>query len=237
MDWITQLYEAITRGDARKAEETARAALSAGYDPRKLLAEGLIPAMQAVDIQFQCKDCTQPELCYVPEQMIVNRAIRSVLEVLRPALGEDAGQGSPRVVIGTVEGDRCDLGRDLVAPLLQARGFVAVDLGTSVSIGAFVRAAAESPETILLLYTRKLSSAASMKRLKQSLIENPSTADTKLLIVGHHITEEIRGETGADDYCSDVLATIDKVTTLARGHRRSMPGGKDSEQSTSRQDL
>jgi methanogenic corrinoid protein MtbC1 len=217
MDWISQLYEAITRGDARKAEETARAALSANFDPRKLLAEGLIPAMQAVDIQFQCKDCSQPELCYVPEQMIVNRAIRSVLEVLRPALGDGTEEGGPRVVIGTVEGDRCDLGRDLVAPLLKARGFVAVDLGTGVSIGQFVQAAAESPETILLLYTRKLSSAESMKRLKQSLIENPSAAGTKLLVVGHHINEEIRSEIGADDYCSDVLSTIDKVTALAGG--------------------
>ncbi len=215
MDWASSLREAIVIGDARKAELLARDALTAGTDPRALLAKGLIPAMQTVDMQFQCKDCDQPELCYVPEQMVVNRAIRSTLEVLQPALGEEPEEGTPRVVIGTVESDRCDLGRDLIAPLLKGRGFAVVDLGTDVSLEAFVREAAKSPETILALYTRKLSSAESMKRLKETLSENPATAGTKMLIIGHHIDEEVRADIGANDFCQDVLATLDKVAALA----------------------
>ncbi len=217
MDWISALAEAITRGDAKQGETAARDALSAGVDPRRLLADGLIPAMHRVDIQFQCKDCQQPELCYVPEQLLVNRAIRAALDILRPALGEDAGKGRPRVVIGTVEGDRCDLGRDLVAPLLQGRGFAVADLGASVPIDRFVQAAAESPQAILVLYTRKPSSAELMQRLKESLLKEPATASTRLLVVGHHIDEKICEEIGADDYCADVLSTVDKVTGLAAG--------------------
>lgn len=220
MNWVSELRDAITKGDAKRAETTAREALAAKVDPRALLADGLISAMQAVDLQFQCKDCEQPELCYVPEQLIVNRAIRTTLEIVRPALGGIDTSGGPRVVIGTVEGDRCDLGRDLVAPLLQGRGFALVDLGTSVPLAHFVEAAAEAPATILVLYTRKLSSLESMKRLKQMLAANPSAADAKLLVVGHQINEQVCQEIGADDFCSAIQAAIERVTALAGGRRK-----------------
>jgi len=114
----SNLYKAIVTSNAKQAESAAREALAAGISPQTLLAEHLIPAMKKVDAQFQCHDCAQPELCYVPEQLVVNHAIQAALRVIRPVLEESRQSNGIRVVIGTVEGDRCELGRDLVAPLL-----------------------------------------------------------------------------------------------------------------------
>jgi methanogenic corrinoid protein MtbC1 len=147
--------------------------------------------------------------------MLVNRAIRAVVPLIQETMGEKVVEGGPRVIIGTVEGDRCDLGRDLVAPLLQGKGFDVEDLGTSVSLDEFIKAAGETPGTILVLYTRKLSSAVKMKALKSALAENASSAGARILLVGHHMSEEVRDNVGADDFCSEVLSTVAKVSELA----------------------
>ena len=209
------LYTAITTGNAKQAENAARAALAAGISPQTLLAEHLLPAARSVDAQFQCKDCAQPELCYVPEQMLVNLAIQGALKVIRPALEELTESNGIRVVIGTIEGDRCGLSRELVAPLLRGYRFEVVDLGVEVSNQELVRAASEKLGTILILYTRKTSSVDRMKQLREELSRVSPRPDTKILVVGHKITKEHCREIGADDFTDDALETITKVSALA----------------------
>jgi 5-methyltetrahydrofolate--homocysteine methyltransferase len=212
---VSSLYKAVTTGNVKQAEKAAREALAAGESPHKLLTEDLIPAMKKVEAQFQCHDCAQPELCYIPEQMVVNLAIDSALKVIRPALEEIAGNNGIRVVIGTVEGDRCEVGRDLVAPLLRGYGCEVIDLGVGVSNEELVRVATEQPDTILILYTRKTSSAPAMQRLKEELAESVPDQNTKILVVGRKMTPELCRQIGADDFTDDALQTIAKVSALA----------------------
>jgi methanogenic corrinoid protein MtbC1 len=216
MNESSALYIAISIGDAKAAENAAKEALAAGATPNELLVEHLIPAMKKVEAQFQCRDCAQPELCYIPEQLLVNRAINSALGVIRPALEHTAGgNNGVRVVIGTVEGDRCDLGRELVAPLLRGYNFEVVDLGVDVPTSELARVAAEKPGTILVLYTRKTSSVEEMVRLKAELRKCSPPADTKILVVGHKITAEHCRQIGAEDFTDDALETVAKVSALA----------------------
>ncbi len=215
----SSLYKAIITGNAKQAESAAREALAAGISPQTLLAEHLIPAMEKVDAQFQCQDCAQPELCYVPEQLVVNHAIQAALRAIRPVLEESGENNGIRVVIGTVEGDRCDLGRELVAPLLRGFRCEVIDLGVDVPNQEFVRVASERMGTILVLYTRKTSSVEQMKRLKADLMKCSPRPDTKILVVGHKITKELCHEIGADDFTGDALETIAKVTALAEQSR------------------
>jgi 5-methyltetrahydrofolate--homocysteine methyltransferase len=209
----SSLYKAVTTGNAKQAENAAREALGAGVSPQTLLTEELFPAMKIMDARFQCHDCAQPELCYVPEQMVVNLAIQSALKVIRPALEDGSGNNGIRVVLGTIEGDRCELGRELVAPLLRGCGCEVIDLGIGVANQEFVKAASEWPGTILVLYTRKTSSVESMKRLKDEL-QAASGSDTKILIVGHKMTRESCRYIGADDFTDDALQTVSKVSAL-----------------------
>jgi 5-methyltetrahydrofolate--homocysteine methyltransferase len=216
----SSLYNAVTTGNAKQAENAAREALASGVSPQSLLTEELIPAMKKVEAQFQCHDCAQPELCYIPEQMLVNLAIQSALKVIRPALEEIAGNNGIRVVIGTVEGDRCELGRDLVAPLLRGIGCEVVDLGVGVANEELVRVASEKPGTILVLYTRKTSSVPAMKQIKEELLQSASYPtesgdETKILVVGHKITKALCEAIGADDFTDDAMQTIAKVSALA----------------------
>jgi len=211
----SSLYKAITTGNAKQAENAAREALAAGISPQTLLAEYLIPAMKKVDAQFQCQDCAQPELCYVPEQLVVNHAIQAALKVIRPVLEESRECNGIRVVIGTVEGDRCDLGRELVAPLLRGFRCEVIDLGVDVPNQELVRVASEKPGTILVLYTRKTSSVEQMKHLKADLMKCTPCPDTKILVVGHKITKEHCRQIGAEDFTDDALETIAKVASLA----------------------
>jgi 5-methyltetrahydrofolate--homocysteine methyltransferase len=212
---VSSLYKAVTTGNVKQAEKAAREAIAAGESPHKLLTEDLIPAMKKVEAQFQCHDCAQPELCYIPEQMVVNLAIDSALKVIRPALEEIAGNNGIRVVIGTVEGDRCEVGRDLVAPLLRGYGCEVIDLGVGVSNEELVRVATEQPDTILILYTRKTSSVPAMQRLKEELAESVPDQNTKILVVGRKMTPELCRQIGADDFTDDALQTIAKVSALA----------------------
>ena len=215
MNEASSLFTAITTGNAKKAENAAREALAAGISPQTLLADYLVPAAMKVDAQFQCKDCAQPELCYVPEQMLVNLAIQGALKAIRPALEEATDSNGIRVVIGTVEGDRCGLSRELVAPMLRGYRFEVVDLGVEVSNQELVRAASEKPGTILVLYTRKTSSIERLKQLSDELSRVSPRPDTKILVVGHKITQEHCQEIGADDFTDDALETIAKVSALA----------------------
>jgi 5-methyltetrahydrofolate--homocysteine methyltransferase len=209
------LYQAVISGNAKLAENAAAEALAAGTAPHVLVAEHLIPAMQNIDARFQCKDCAEPELCYVPEQLLVNRAIQAALRAITPALEQSAPSNDLRVVIATVEGDRCDLGRDLVAPLLRGIAGQVIDLGVGVSNQELIRVAAEKPGTILVLYTRKTSSLAKMKSLKDELEKTAPHSNTKILVVGHRINSEDCRKIGADGFTGDALGTISSVSSLA----------------------
>ena len=132
-----ELYDAILKGNAKKAEEVTKAALAAGLDPNELVQKYMIPAMDEVGKRFECNDY------FVPELLIAARAMKTSLALITPYLAQAARSLPGRVVIGTVQGDLHDIGKNLVASMLEGGGFQVVDLGVDVPPQKFVDAAKE----------------------------------------------------------------------------------------------
>ncbi|MGC8991660.1 MAG: B12-binding domain-containing protein, partial [Verrucomicrobiia bacterium] len=117
MEDIKALYEAILTGQEKVAREVTEKALAAGVEPLKLVNDYMVPAMDEVGRRFECNEY------FVPELLISARAMKSALELIRPLLAAKGAQPAGRVVIGTVKGDLHDIGKNLVAAMLEGGGF------------------------------------------------------------------------------------------------------------------
>ena len=125
-----ELYDAILNGDAKNAHAATQAAIEAGAEPIALISESMVPAMNEVGRLFECEEY------FVPELLLAGRAMKSAMESLRPIMVASGTKLSTRVVIGTVKGDLHDIGKNIVASMLEGGGFDVIDLGTNVSPGA-----------------------------------------------------------------------------------------------------
>ncbi len=197
-----ELYEAILTGNAKKAEEVTKAALEADVDPTELLTKYMIPAMDEVGSRFECNEY------FVPELLIAARAMKTSLELITPRLVEAGAQAVGRVVIGTVQGDLHDIGKNLVASMLEGGGFEVVDLGVDVSPDKFVEAAKEKDGTIVALSALLTTTMTMMKGVIQALEEAGLRKKTKVIIGGAPITQQYADEIGADGYSENASAAV-----------------------------
>src|SRR5271165_941517 len=132
---LNQLYDAILNGDAKTSAALTREALGAGIEPMELVTTYMIPAMDEVGKRFECEDY------FVPELLLSGRAMKASMELMRPLLAQKGVEPIGRVVIGTVKGDLHDIGKNLVASMLEGGGFEVIDLGADVAPEVFVAVA------------------------------------------------------------------------------------------------
>jgi corrinoid protein of di/trimethylamine methyltransferase len=204
-----QLYEAILTGNAKQAEEVTNAALEAGTPPAELLGNYMIPAMDEVGKRFECNEY------FVPELLIAARAMKTALEILTPKLAEAGAEAAGRVVIGTVQGDLHDIGKNLVASMLEGGGFEVVDLGVDVPATRFVEAAQEKDGTIVALSALLTTTMTQMKAVIEALEAAGLRASTKVMIGGAPITQQYADEIGADGYSDNASAAVALARNLA----------------------
>jgi 5-methyltetrahydrofolate--homocysteine methyltransferase len=197
-----ELYDAILHGNAKKAEEVAKAALEASIDPNELVQKYMIPAMDEVGKRFECNDY------FVPELLIAARAMKMSLAVLAPHLVEKGAQPMGRVVIGTVQGDLHDIGKNLVASMLEGGGFHVVDLGVDVSPQKFIDAAKEKPGTIVALSALITTTMTIMKSVVDGLDKAGLRDTTKVMIGGAPVTQQYADQIGADGYSDNASAAV-----------------------------
>jgi corrinoid protein of di/trimethylamine methyltransferase len=197
-----ELYDAILTGNAKKAEEVTKAALAAGADPSELLGKYMIPAMDEVGKRFECNEY------FVPELLIAARAMKTALQLLTPKLAAVGAKAAGRVVIGTVQGDLHDIGKNLVASMLEGGGFQVVDLGVDVPPQKFVEAARQADGTILALSALLTTTMTQMKLVIQALEAAGLRARTKVVIGGAPITQQYADEIGADGYSDNASGAV-----------------------------
>ena len=197
-----ELYDAILTGNAKKAEEVTKAALEANVNPSDLLSKYMIPAMDEVGSRFECNEY------FVPELLIAARAMKTALTLLTPKLVEAGAEAVGRVVIGTVQGDLHDIGKNLVASMLEGGGFEVVDLGVDVPPEQFVEAAKEKEGTILALSALLTTTMTMMKAVIEALEAAGVRAGTKVIIGGAPITQQYADEIGADGYSDNASAAV-----------------------------
>jgi 5-methyltetrahydrofolate--homocysteine methyltransferase len=199
---LKRLYEAVLNGDAKSATEITQQALADGVDPLTLVNEQMVPAMDEVGRRFEANEY------FVPELLISARAMKASLELIRPLLTARGDQPAGRVAIGTVKGDLHDIGKNLVASLLEGGGFEVIDLGVNVDPAKFIEAVQSGRANIVamsaLLTTTMPAMKTTIEALKQAGVRN----NVKVLIGGAPITQKYADEIGADGYSENAVGAV-----------------------------
>jgi len=196
------LYEAVINGDNKVAAAITREALAAGADPLALVNEQMIPAMAEVGRRFECEEY------FVPELLLAARAMKASLELIRPLLAERGAEPVGRVIIGTVKGDLHDIGKNLVASMLEGGGFEVIDLGADVTPERFVSAATEKKADIVALSALLTVTMPSMKTTIEALRAAGIRERVKVLIGGAPVTEDYAAQIGADGYGANAASAV-----------------------------
>ncbi|MCS7061999.1 MAG: corrinoid protein [Anaerolineae bacterium] len=206
MEDLKKLYDAIVDGDAKTSKAIATQAMEAKVDPKILLDEYMIPAMNEVGRRFETNEY------FVPELLIAARAMKQALEVIKPALVATGAKPVGKVAIGTVKGDLHDIGKNLVAAMLEGGGFEIIDLGVDVAPEKFVSAVKEKGANIVALSALLTTTMPSMKTTIEQLQEAGVRDHVKVMIGGAPVTQKYADEIGADGYSDNASGAV----TLAR---------------------
>ena len=197
---MNNLYEAIFKGMAPLAKNAVQASLAEGKSPQDIIDESMIPAMEAIGKEFEAGRV------FVPNLLLSARAMKSALDILKPLML--AGQTSTigTVVIGTVKGDLHDIGKNLVASMLEGRGFKVINLGTDVSKERFIEAAKENNADIICLSALLTTTMDYMKEVVDAV--RADGLDVKIMVGGAPLNAEFAAGIGADGYSSNANEAV-----------------------------
>lgn len=203
---LKALAEAVIKGDQSTAAQITKSALEEGTAAKSILNEGLIGGMDVVGVRFKKNEI------YIPEVLIAARAMKMAMEILEPELVKAGVQPIGKFVIGTVQGDLHDIGKNLVAMMLKGAGFEVVDLGVDVGPETFVERAKSGEIHLVgmsaLLTTTMPSMEKTIKALKDAGIS------AKILIGGAPVTQGYADKVGADGYAADAASAVDLAKKL-----------------------
>ncbi len=205
---LQKLYDAIVEGDAKTTLEMTNQALAENVTPDELVAKYMIPAMDEVGKRFEAEEY------FVPELLLAGRAMKGALGVLRPLLAASGAQPAGKVIIGTVKGDLHDIGKNLVAAMLEGAGFEVTDLGTDVSPEKFVEAVSTKNANIVCLSALLTVTMPAMKTTLEALRSAGVRDRVKVMIGGAPVTDQYAREIGADSYSENASAAVSTARTL-----------------------
>jgi len=209
--------EAIRSGTVAGQPDTVlplvREALAEGVPPGVLLQDGLIAAMDEVGRRFEQGDC------YIPEMLLSARVMKAAVEVLRPHLLEAQVEPLGRIVIGTMEGDLHDIGKNLVGIMLEGVGFEVIDLGSNVRPARFVEAVQKHQPGFVGFSTLLTTTMPSMGRTIAALGEAGLRAGLRVVIGGAPVTARFAREIGADCYAATAIEAAQQLREIARARR------------------
>jgi corrinoid protein of di/trimethylamine methyltransferase len=203
---LSKLYDAILKGDNKTSVQVVKEALAEGVEPTVLVSEQMIPAMNEVGRRFECNEY------FVPELLVAARAMKGALALLRPLLAERGVEPAGRVVIGTVKGDLHDIGKGLVASMLEGGGFEVVDLGVDVPAERFVAEAKNANADIVALSALLTTTMTGMKTVIEAIQKAGLRDKCKVMIGGAPVTQQYADSIGADGYSDNASGAV----TLAR---------------------
>jgi 5-methyltetrahydrofolate--homocysteine methyltransferase len=204
---IHEIYEGVVSGQNAFVQQKVKEALESGVAPVSLLNEGMIAAMAEVGRRFEEGEY------YVPEMLIAARAMQGGMALLKPHLLQSEVKSAGRVAIGTVKGDLHDIGKNLVAMMLEGAGFEIKDLGTDVSPQKFVEAAKAGVD-IIAMSALLTTTMTNMKTTIAALQEAGLRSSVKVLIGGAPVTEAYAKQIGADGYAVDASRAVSAAKVL-----------------------
>jgi 5-methyltetrahydrofolate--homocysteine methyltransferase len=198
---LNEIYQSVVEGDAAGVQQGVNQALAGGLAADVILQKALIAAMEEVGKRFE-----EGEF-FVPEMLIAARAMQAGLALLKPQLVAGGVQAVGKVAIGTVKGDLHDIGKNLVAMMLEGAGFEVHDLGVDVGPDAFVKAAQEGVHVIgmsALLTTTMTNMENTLKALQDAGVRQ----QVKVMVGGAPVTEAYARQIGADAFATDASSAV-----------------------------
>jgi 5-methyltetrahydrofolate--homocysteine methyltransferase len=209
MSELESMKQGVLEGDMDKVRESVQTALAAGISATDILQKGLVPAMDEVGRLFEEGEY------FVPEMLIAARAMKAGLEIIKPKLVESGNEPIGKVAVGTVKGDLHDIGKNLVAMMLEGAGFEIIDLGTDVAPEKFVEAV-KSGANVIGLSALLTTTMSSMSVTIQALESAGLRHKVKVMIGGAPVTAEFARQVGADGFAPDASQAVTLAKSLVQ---------------------
>ena len=197
-----RLFAAILAGQSDEAAAATTEAIAQGMTPQDLINGQMIRAMGEIGQQFQ------DGKAFVPQLLMAGRAMKSALELLKPLLAGNAATSLGKVVIGTVKGDLHDIGKNLVASMLEGCGFEVVNIGIDVSADAFIQAVKDNQPDILCMSALLTTTMGYMKEVIDALEAAGIRDQVKVMVGGAPVTQGYADEIGADGYSDNANSAV-----------------------------
>ncbi len=203
---LKALADAIIKGDQNAAVEITKAALDEGTPAESVLNDGLIAGMEVIGGRFKKNEV------YIPEVLIAARAMKMAMEILEPELAKAGVKPRGKFLIGTVQGDLHDIGKNLVAMMLKGAGFEVVDIGVDAGPEKFVEQAKATGVQVVGMSALLTTTMPSMEKTVKALKDAGVSA--KIVIGGAPVTQGYADKIGADGYSPDAASAVDMAKSL-----------------------
>lgn len=208
MEILDRIAESIQIGDDEEVPGLTKQAIEEHISPRDILDRGLIAGMNVVGEKFK-----EHEL-FLPDVLLAAKAMHAGLDILKPLMIKEGVPHRGKVVLGTVQGDLHDIGKNLVGIMLKGAGFEVIDLGNDVPPGKFVEAAREEGASIIGMSALLTTTMPAMKQVVEMVREQGLAEQVRTIIGGAPVSEEFKDEIGADAYGYDGASAVDIVKTI-----------------------
>jgi methylmalonyl-CoA mutase cobalamin-binding domain/chain len=220
-DLVEQMHDDLYDGLAEEIVEGTEILLERGWTADTVLNEALVEGMRIVGIDFR------DGILFVPEVLLAANAMKAGMEILRPLLAETGAQRIGTVVIGTVKGDIHDIGKNLVAMMLEGAGFEVVDIGINNPVENYLAALEEHEPDILGMSALLTTTMPYMKVVIDELKDKGLRDRYIVLVGGAPLNEEFGSAVGADAYCRDAAVAVEvaQALVLAKRSTAAAPGG------------
>lgn len=207
---LTQLYDAILNGKLEEGISVTKAALQEGADPQTIINDYMVKAMEEIGARFESGKA------FVPNLLMSARAMKGVLNLLKPLLTAGTTTSAGTIVIGTVKGDLHDIGKNLVASMLEGCGFEVVNLGVDVSSDQFVEAARKHRADIVCMSALLTTTMNYMREVTAAIQASDLVPKPRIMVGGAPLTEAFATEIGADGYSSNANGAVILARRLIR---------------------
>ena len=211
---VKQMHDDLYDGLAEEIVEGTTILLDRGWAPDRVLADALVEGMRIVGIDFR------DGILFVPEVLLSANAMKGGMEILRPLLAETGAEPVGKMVIGTVKGDIHDIGKNLVAMMMEGAGFEVVDIGINSDVDKYLAALTEHRPDILGMSALLTTTMPYMKVVIDTLRERGLRDDYIVLVGGAPLNEEFGSAVGADAYCRDAAVAAETAKELVQARRR-----------------
>ena len=209
MSILTDISENLQRGKAKIVKELVQQAIDEGIPVQQILDEGLLSGMGVIGEKFKNNEV------FVPEVLVAARAMNMGAQLLKPLMADAGVEAAGKVCIGTVKGDLHDIGKNLVAMMIESAGFEVIDLGVDVPHEKFVQAVQENPGVKIVGLSALLTTTMPALRDAVALLNQQDfRKDIKVMVGGAPITQAFADEIGADAYTADAASAAIKAKEL-----------------------